>query len=338
MKKKPFFPGFKNNKNKPLMVYEHFKELTRRFLSPFAGCTNTAVDSDKTVQQQKEYAHYVQNCFQNTTLRSHFPVELLSLFFQLEPSVLGFAYDLEQQCWKTTTHQDALQHGGLQLLWDLYGFQPQLPSTPQTVHHITRTEPFHDRIPCTSLVDQALGCTTADAMTTYILDGLYQNAIAWSILKMGSFRFYPVFQDLQLLTVLTSCMAQDNPSKVTSSIYLPCRVLFYVPDSMFKDDQLEAVHIHHIIQERQRLKETKLVDCLHQLSAMVMRYGAQVYIVLVPFFARITPFSTSAHRLHYMFTHCDQFECSYEDVFIMKELLQCYLETDSSSCSSQTSN
>lgn len=313
------------------MVYEQFKELTRRFLSPFAGCTNTSVDSDKTVQQQKEYAHYVQNCFQNTTLRSHFPVELLSLFFQLEPSVLGFAYDLEQQCWKTTTQQDALQHGGLHLLWDLYGFQPQLPSSPQTVHHIARTEPFHDRIPCTSLVDQALGCTTADAMTTYILDGLYQNAIAWSILKMGSFRFYPVFQDLQLLTVLTSCMA-----KVTSGIHLPCRVLFYVPDSMFKDDQLESVHIHQIIQERERLTETKLVDCLHQLSAMVMRYGAQVYVVLIPFFARITPFSTSAHRLHYMFTHSDQFECSYEDVFIMKELLQCYLETNTSSCSSSS--
>ena len=310
------------------MVYAHFKEISRRFLSPFAGCTNDKVDSDAQVKQQKEYAHYVHHCFQNTTLRSHFPLDILPLFLQLTPKVVGFRFDASHQTWQVTDNPEEVKHGGLELLWDLYGFQPTLPEqAQQSVQEIAQCTSggFHDRVPCTALVDQALGCTTANVLTTTILDGLYQNAIAWSILNMGVFRFYPVFQDRRLLSTITHCL--HSLSNVTLSGLMPCRVLFYVPETLFQDSQLAEVNIHQIIQERQLLKETKLVDCLHQLSAMVMRYGFQMYIILIPFYARITPFSTSAYRLHYMFSHPDQFECSYDDLFIMKELLQVYLDT-----------
>lgn len=309
-------------------MYEQFKEISRRFLSPFAGCTFEKRDGSAEVKQQKEYANYVHHCFQNTTLRSHFPLDILPLFLQLTHTTLGFYFDESKQQWCVTDQPEHIQHGGLGLVWDVYGFQPRFPEEAQqvvqSVASKTSSVHHHERLLCTALVDQAIGCPTSSVVTTTILDGLYQEGIAWSVLNMGSFRFYPVFQDQRLLETITHCL--HSLSNVTTPPLLPCKVLFYVSETMYSDSQLDQIHIHRIIEERQNLKETKLADCLHQLSGMVMRYGTQMYLILVPFYARITPFSTSAYRLHYMFTHADRFECTYEDLFIMKEMLQLYLK------------
>lgn len=309
-----------------------FKEMAKRLLEPF-GCTFNE-NPKQTLRKQTEYSDYVQTYFQHTTLRSHFPIDLIPLLFQITPQTQCFAFHHEKQQWYVSDDLSKVKDGALKLEWDLYGFQPkQNDEAQQKVKacHDRILNQHKDRVPCTALVDQSIGCSTSVAMTTYIFDGLYQNAIAWSIFKMGVFRFYPVFQDHGLLDKLVS-----SYSAMPSSSTLPIKVLFYVPEAMVGDDEIGDISLSELIAQRAALKETKLVDCLHQLSGMLMRYGSLTYFVLVPFYSRITPFSTTAYRLHYIFENASRFECTYDYLLLMKEMLQVYLSSASPSSESSS--